>query len=60
LSDSGRPELDEWDSNTKGAYLADMALTHHWQHLGEALTIRSLVLHIGTADAIRVPREDGW
>jgi hypothetical protein len=49
LSDGGRHELDEWDSNTKGAYLADMALTHHWQHFGEALTIRTLVLDVARA-----------
>jgi hypothetical protein len=59
LSDGGRHELDEWDSNTKGAYLADMALTHHWQHFGEALTIRTLVLDVGSCDATRIQREDG-
>jgi hypothetical protein len=40
-------------------YLADMALTHHWQHFGEALTIRSLVLDAGSRGATGMLREDG-
>jgi hypothetical protein len=43
LRDAGRGVLDQWDSNTKGYYLAYIGLTHHWHHFGEALTIRSLL-----------------
>jgi hypothetical protein len=43
LRDAGRWALDVWDSNTKGHYLSYLALTHHWQHEGEALTIRHLL-----------------
>lgn len=59
LSNGGRHELDEWDSNSKGAYLADLALTHHWQHFGEAVTIRTLVLDVGSCDATHILKEDG-
>jgi hypothetical protein len=43
LRDAAGWVRDLWDSNTKGHYLAYLALTHHWQHEGEALTIRHLL-----------------
>jgi len=52
LRDAGRHELVEWESTTKGAYLSDLALTHHWKHYGEALTIRRLCAMKDSAETI--------